>query len=79
MFQHTAARRRLVDEWAMLALIHSVSTHSRPKAAGLYCTYSFDFLVVSTHSRPKAAGINNAKQKGQIYVSTHSRPKAAGH
>ena len=33
-----------------------VSTHSRPKAAGVEPqTYTADFLV-STHSRPKAAG-----------------------
>ena len=35
-----------------------VSTHSRPKAAGVACLAFFDHGVVSTHSRPKAAGID---------------------
>ena len=34
MFQHTAARRRLVDEAQIPAEFMRVSTHSRPKAAG---------------------------------------------
>ena len=33
-FQHTAARRRLVNDDAVLVLAIDVSTHSRPKAAG---------------------------------------------
>ena len=57
----------------------SVSTHSRPKAAGRITSYFFVWSPVSTHSRPKAAG----QSKGIIMVdaqnvSTHSRPKAAG-
>ena len=35
MFQHTAARRRLDIPDAQTADISLVSTHSRPKAAGL--------------------------------------------
>ena len=35
LFQHTAARRRLVGDYAGLGVSHQVSTHSRPKAAGL--------------------------------------------
>ena len=34
-----------------------VSTHSRPKAAGLFILYCYFLFIVSTHSRPKAAGI----------------------
>ena len=34
MFQHTAARRRLVIPITKLDRSHIVSTHSRPKAAG---------------------------------------------
>ena len=34
MFQHTAARRRLVHNQNLLSLFWLVSTHSRPKAAG---------------------------------------------
>ena len=35
MFQHTAARRRLVHNQNLLSLFWLVSTHSRPKAAGI--------------------------------------------
>ena len=56
LFQHTAARRRLVEFNPRLKTDFPVSTHSRPKAAGIELT-SQDFSVnVSTHSRPKAAG-----------------------
>ena len=56
MFQHTAARRRLGDTgWRTLQIV-SVSTHSRPKAAGDPSPCSCCTLLVSTHSRPKAAG-----------------------
>ena len=34
-----------------------VSTHSRPKAAGIMGVKRFSGQIVSTHSRPKAAGI----------------------
>ena len=34
MFQHTAARRRLVHDSIASVKITTVSTHSRPKAAG---------------------------------------------
>ena len=57
LFQHTAARRRLVC--LIISWIHgySVSTHSRPKAAGFVGCFGFGKKSkVSTHSRPKAAG-----------------------
>ena len=79
LFQHTAARRRLVyrDENAinqikrfntqppeggwrqsrrLLQARFSVSTHSRPKAAGSKFKNGAPVFNVSTHSRPKAAG-----------------------
>ena len=34
-----------------------VSTHSRPKAAGVNIGEDFTAFIVSTHSRPKAAGL----------------------
>ncbi len=41
----------------MMSGVDSVSTHSRPKAAGLFNDDGeLDLLIVSTHSRPKAAG-----------------------
>ncbi len=55
-FQHTAARRRLVE--GLIGNIYDlkVSTHSRPKAAGLLLAIWLLIGIVSTHSRPKAAG-----------------------
>ena len=59
-------------------LVGEVSTHSRPKAAGLLRGGLKDVLRVSTHSRPKAAGFSGEVNVPQMLVSTHSRPKAAG-
>ena len=57
----------------------SVSTHSRPKAAGRVRTVQFvQPVFVSTHSRPKAAGFAFGLFGERWNVSTHSRPKAAG-
>ena len=55
-----------------------VSTHSRPKAAGLTVRGRSGRGMVSTHSRPKAAGCDSQREKLTAAVSTHSRPKAAG-
>ena len=55
-FQHTAARRRLETVFLTVCSWLIVSTHSRPKAAGIHIVCRLDFIVVSTHSRPKAAG-----------------------
>ena len=35
-FQHTAARRRLGPGKGLIMATQSVSTHSRPKAAGIF-------------------------------------------
>ena len=77
-FQHTAARRRL-DSWLREQTTDvTVSTHSRPKAAGFIIHICSFVIAVSTHSRPKAAGkVEMIENKNNI-VSTHSRPKAAG-
>ena len=40
MFQHTAARRRLVVIFSILDFASGVSTHSRPKAAGFSIPFS---------------------------------------
>ena len=56
----------------------TVSTHSRPKAAGPCGRRRYALNVVSTHSRPKAAGITVDPAWEGDDVSTHSRPKAAG-
>ena len=54
-----------------------VSTHSRPKAAGLQ-SKNIDFIVeVSTHSRPKAAETKQSKQS--IYgISFNTQPPEGG-
>ena len=77
-FQHTAARRRLACEDMVSIQRTSVSTHSRPKAAGQCCFYEIQACFVSTHSRPKAAGTLQPHAVRFAWVSTHSRPKAAG-
>ena len=56
LFQHTAARRRLVENSHKNITYALVSTHSRPKAAGIPPARKPTFPKVSTHSRPKAAG-----------------------
>ena len=77
-FQHTAARRRLVDAAANAVQSAAVSTHSRPKAAGCLFFVVCLHATVSTHSRPKAAGALRTTWRAKFTVSTHSRPKAAG-
>ena len=78
-FQHTAARRRLASLSSSFVGLLTVSTHSRPKAAGNAAEEcSLWQVVVSTHSRPKAAGTGSIGQVGRRSVSTHSRSKAAG-
>ena len=77
-FQHTAARRRLAAMAALMTDKPSVSTHSRPKAAGQARHAPKHQSQVSTHSRPKAAGTSLGVRRMIEWVSTHSRPKAAG-
>ena len=55
VFQHTAARRRLLMP-RLVDLVAPVSTHSRPKAAANTYECRKQPCAVSTHSRPKAAG-----------------------
>ena len=78
MFQHTAARRRLVKATTNSREAIQVSTHSRPKAAGNVLKCLDGPAIVSTHSRPKAAGALSEWSIPGYHVSTHSRPKAAG-
>ena len=55
MFQHTAARRRLLANLDNALGGFGVSTHSRPKAAAKIMRRVSELPLVSTHSRPKAA------------------------
>ena len=77
MFQHTAARRRLLKLAGEMSQARNVSTHSRPKAAAIIGYATLGGRLVSTHSRPKAAAQVIKKYRNHYDVSTHSRPKAA--
>ena len=54
-----------------------VSTHSRPKAAGILITLKHKRTVVSTHSRPKAAGTTTALIGGTS-CSFNTQPPEGG-
>ena len=56
-FQHTAARRRLLEGSGGIVGRIDVSTHSRPKAAAGDVVILAGYGLVSTHSRPKAAAL----------------------
>ena len=78
VFQHTAARRRLVKVLAGLRG-SSLFQHTAARRRLVCCQYWICRSIhVSTHSRPKAAGEAVDKYEQWLDVSTHSRPKAAG-
>ena len=79
MFQHTAARRRLGAHNVTRSGETSVSTHSRPKAAG-FLMLKYQRLIIGFNTQPPEGGWPNSFQVANsvIDVSTHSRPKAAG-
>ena len=78
-FQHTAARRRLAGSGGGGGGQDSVSTHSRPKAAG-YAAATAAIPITSFNTQPPEGGwLTPPLLKARITeVSTHSRPKAAG-
>ena len=55
LFQHTAARRRLVTRFAFCPTFQQVSTYSRPKAAGLRASRSV-LLFSSFNTQPPEGG-----------------------
>ena len=74
-FQHTAARRRLGSARSS-SLKWRVSTHSRPKAAGLLV--GGRVLLGSFNTQPPEGGCRHEGASTVAPpVSTHSRPKAA--
>ena len=78
LFQHTAARRRLVTLLLLYMATGSVSTHSRPKAAGERTTPLIACSMFQhTAARRRLVFILSFKTEAST-VSTHSRPKAAG-
>ena len=79
MFQHTAARRRLGFDHKQDLVLTLVSTHSRPKAAGLSTNRQPGQSHPFQHTAARRRLDGHHFPKRQIFtVSTHSRPKAAG-
>ena len=77
-FQLTAARRRLaMPPLRGMGLIR-VSTHSRPKAAGLVFIDWFGFRICFNSQPPEGGWQHFGRGYYSAAVSTHSRPKAAG-
>ena len=77
-FQHTAARRRLVYWFRFNPDGIHVSTHSRPKAAGLPSHARRCRSVFQHTAARRRLACHRLGQRLQTLVSTHSRPKAAG-
>ena len=67
-WERITARRSVLD---------LVSTHSRPKAAGMTRQRNRVIRRVSTHSRPKAAG-SRFENFGRINVSFNTQPPEGG-
>ena len=79
LFQLTAARRRLVGLPMSLSIMFDVSTHSRPKAAGILLIVVIAILkAFQLTAARRRLGTNSVAVKSPPIVSTHSRPKAAG-
>ena len=77
-FQHTAARRRLGHYDVHNMRPKSVSTHSRPKAAGGNAVgFTAASMFQHTAARRRLAS-DLTSTTDETDVSTHSRPKAAG-
>ena len=77
-FQHTAARRRLGNICECMKMIAYVSTHSRPKAAGVsFIGRDGGFRFQHTAARRRLVE-SVVFTHDDLSVSTHSRPKAAG-
>ena len=77
MFQHTAARRRLLTIFPLIFAL-SQFQHTAARRRLPYSRGNVDrFVLVSTHSRPKAAATRLKQSAASSNVSTHSRPKAA--
>ena len=78
-FQHTAARRRLGLGFARLLWCSTVSTHSRPKAAGNNASNPLNGVFCFNTQPPEGGWVSEANRpRTSSAVSTHSRPKAAG-
>ena len=80
MFQHTAARRRLLQLIDGKRYVVLVSTHSRPKAAARGMLTTFVIYFEFQHTAARRRLLKTEILKAFICdVSTHSRPKAAAY
>ena len=77
-FQHTAARRRLGAVDIFQPARRTVSTHSRPKAAGPDGKIERRNWQCFNTQPPEGGWLRAAAPCPRVPVSTHSRPKAAG-
>ena len=78
VFQHTAARRRLVFYSYRFITCMDVSTHSRPKAAGILFVSVYYLYGCFNTQPPEGGWVDEFLIQQHNQVSTHSRPKAAG-
>ena len=78
-FQHTAARRRLVDV-NLRSLIgeHSFNTQPPEGGWGLPCVFLSPACMFQHTAARRRLVLNLARSVSAGIVSTHSRPKAAG-
>ena len=79
MFQLTAARRRLAPSRYQYRRDYQVSTHSRPKAAGVSTKVNLKSFVFQLTAARRRLDFSALTKNEKITVSTHSRPKAAGY
>ena len=77
VFQHTAARRRLLNARGEPLAIEPVSTHSRAEAAALGRDFALHELAVSTHSRAEAAARPCSSSWGSS-ASFNTQPRGGG-
>ena len=76
-FQHTAARRRLGSRKTVGLKLRAVSTHSRPKAAGLFLNAK-GFQICSFNTQPPEGGWD-FEQTIQIYcLRFNTQPPEGG-
>ena len=76
-FQHTAARRRLVKCGLTPLAAATVSTHSRPKAAGSNPKI-FEIIQISFNTQPPEGGWDKPFQPVQLTVGFNTQPPEGG-
>ena len=77
LFQHTAARRRLLLRSLVKNEIKTVSTHSRPKAAARKCMI-LHMLRLSFNTQPPEGGCNSAGKHGGAFARFNTQPPEGG-